>query len=120
MRLSVGVVRGLLAIVIVVAFAACAKPPSAQIIGKWRMGEDQTIEFFPDKTLVLATAVKNFSGTYSFVSDDRIKIEFSGIIAGLAGPQLAHVSFQDDSLILDGDSNSALFSGHHELKRIGG
>ena len=113
-------IRSFAAILVAVALFACTKSPEQKIIGKWRLGEDQTIEFFPDKTLVLGTEIKNFSGVYSFVSDDRIKVEFGGLIIGLAGPQIARVSFQDDALVLDGDSNSNLFSGHHVLKRIGG
>jgi hypothetical protein len=112
--------RGLFAILIAVSISACAKPAEKEIVGKWRMAENQTIEFFPDKTLVLATAVKNFSGVYGFVSDDRIKIEFSGMIIGLAGPQIARVTFENSDLVMDGDENSSLFSGHHVLKRIGG
>jgi hypothetical protein len=113
-------IRPFAALLIAVVLFACAKTPEQEIIGKWRLAEDQTIEFFPDKTLVLGTEIKNFSGVYNFVSDDRIKIEFSGLIIGLAGPQIARVSFQDQDLVLDGDTNSSLFPGHHVLKRIGG
>ena len=119
MRIRTGLFRAFLAVFVVVAVAACDKAES-KIVGKWRLDEHQTLEFFPDKTLVLATPVNNFSGVYSFVSDDRIKMEFSGVIIGLAGPQIARVSFQDGDLVLDGDSSSSLFAGHHVLKRIGG
>jgi hypothetical protein len=120
MHNKVRIIRGAIAVLLAIALFACGQPAEKKIVGKWRIDENQTIEFFPDKTLVLGTEIKNFSGVYNFVSDDRIKIEFSGVIIGLAGPQIAHVSFQDDTLILDGDSNSSLLPGHHELKRIGG
>ncbi|HLF59055.1 MAG TPA: hypothetical protein VI732_05445 [Alphaproteobacteria bacterium] len=119
MRIQSGIVRWIVALVIVLSLAACDKPES-KIVGKWRIDEHQTLEFFPDKTLVLATPVNNFSGIYTFVSGDRIKMEFSGIIIGLAGPQIARVSFESGDLVLDGDANSSLFSGQHVLKRIGG
>jgi len=119
MRIRSGIVRTLLAAFFVFAIAACDTAES-KIVGKWRIDEHQTLEFFPDRTLVLATPVNNFSGVYTFVGDDRIKMEFSGIIIGLAGPQIARVSFENGDLVLDGDSSSSLFAGHHVLKRIGG
>ena len=110
--------RVLFAIVIAVSIGACAKPES-KIIGKWRMDENKTIEFFPDKTLILVTPITNISGVYSFVTKDRMKIEFSGMI-GLAGPQIVKVSFEQGDLVMEADESSSLFAGHHVLKRIGG
>lgn len=119
MRLRSGLVRGLLALALVLAIAACDRA-ERKILGKWRLDQHQTIEFFPDKTVVLATPVTNFSGIYNFVGDDRMKLEFSGVIIGLAGPQIVNVGFENGDLVIDGDPSSSLFSGRHVLKRIGG
>jgi len=119
MRARSAIVRSLMAVLVVVLLAGCEKPES-KIVGKWRLDEQQMIEFFSDSTLVLGTPVRNFSGVYSFVGEGRIKMEFSGAIIGLAGPQIARVSFQNGDLVLDGEQGSTLFAGHHVLKRIGG
>lgn len=119
MRLRSGIVRGLLVLVLALSIAACDRA-ERKIVGKWRVDQNQTIEFFPDKTVVLSTPVTNFSGVYNFVSDNRIKMEFSGAIIGLAGPQIVNVGFDNGDLVMDADQNSSLFSGHHVLKRVGG
>lgn len=119
MRLRSGIVRGLLALVLALSIAACDRA-ERKIVGKWRVDQNQTIEFFPDKTVVLSTPVTNFSGVYNFVSDNRIKMDFSGAIIGLAGPQIVNVGFDNGDLVMDADQNSSLFSGHHILKRVGG
>ena len=118
MRIHAAVVRGMLAIAIALSIAACAKPES-EIVGKWRVDMNKTLEFFPDKTLEFVTPVANFSGVYSFVTKDRVKIDFSGPI-GLAGPQIVQVSFVQGDLVMVGDPNSRLFAGRHVLRRIGG
>ena len=119
MRLSSGVFRTIIAIAMALAIAACDRA-DRKIVGKWRVDDKQTIEFFQDKTIVLSTPVTNFSGVYSFVSDDRVKMEFGGVIIGFAGPQIVRVTFDNGDLVMDADQNSSLFSGHHVLKRIGG
>jgi len=119
MRLRSGLIRGLLALALAFAIAACDKA-ERKIVGKWRVDQNQTIEFFPDKTVVISTPVTNFSGVYNFVGDNRVKMEFSGVIIGLAGPQIVQIGFDKGDLVMDADSSSSLFSGHHVLKRVGG
>jgi hypothetical protein len=80
-------------------FISCSTKSS--IVGKWEEtdGEVQTLEFFKDGTVSAIERRMTLAGKYSFVDDDRIKVELGGI-GSLAGPMILRVSLSNGELRL--------------------
>jgi hypothetical protein len=92
----------------VVTLAGCGSPKS-QIIGKWK---EQTsgaeVEFFKDGTVILKVLLTNI-GKYSFVDNDTIRLELSGLLS-LAGAQMYDVKIADNVLTLTNGSTVLTFN----------
>jgi len=76
----------------------------SQIVGRWQ-GSADTIEFFSDGTVTIADPLMPLTGTYSFVDDNRVRIELGGLGA-LAGPFIVTVAISGDTLSLTGPDGS--------------
>jgi len=60
------------------ALSACSKPLEERIIGKWQEDNSpNTMEFFPDNTLLLTANGQEIGGTWLKVGDQRLKVEMS-------------------------------------------
>jgi hypothetical protein len=97
------IAKSLLVIITAIAlFVSCSTKSS--IVGKWQEfgadnGDNETLEFFKDGTVSDVSQRMTLAGKYSFVEDDRLKLEFGGIGA-LAGPMIMHVSISGGELDL--------------------
>lgn len=89
----------------------------SQIIGKWQgIDSSETIEFFKDGTLMTGGSPLSMGGVYSFVDQNRIRIEFGGLGA-LGGPQVFRVELSGDRLTMVRENDP---SDVWELVKIGG
>jgi hypothetical protein len=79
---------------------SCASTPEQAIIGKWKLttGAD-TIELFPDGTLISVERGIPAQGTYSFLDATRVEIELDELW-GITGPFVFQVWLPGDELIL--------------------
>jgi len=97
------IAKSLLVVLTAIAlFVSCSAKSS--ILGKWqefgaKTGDNETLEFFKDGTVSLVSKRMTLAGKYSFVDDDRIKLELGGIGA-LAGPVIMRVSISGGELRL--------------------
>ena len=74
MRVVVRTVVGLAAIVLV----ACGPSTESRVLGKWTdTGTGAFIDFSKDRTLHFGDAESSVPGTWSVVSDGRVKIEIN-------------------------------------------
>lgn len=74
MPTAVRTVVGLAAIVLV----ACGSSTESRVLGKWTdSGTGAFIEFFKNRTLQFGDAESSVPGTWSVVSDGRLKIEIN-------------------------------------------
>lgn len=74
----------------------------SSIVGKWQEigSDDRTMEFFKDGTISdISGDGMSLGGKYSFVDDDRIKVELDGI-AALRGSMIFRVSISGGELSL--------------------
>lgn len=72
------------------------------VVGKWEgvgVGSAETMELYKDGTLLINSGSLSVTGKYTFLDNDRIKFEFSGL-AALAGPQIFTVSISNGELHL--------------------
>jgi hypothetical protein len=88
---------------VAVGAASCTRPqvaPKDQMVGKWQHQDTgEVMEFFKDGT---ATAyypkpkeAQELVGTYTFVADDRVKVEYKG-----RDPYIATVAIVGDEMTL--------------------
>ncbi len=72
----------------------------SSIIGKWQMNNSpETLEFFPDGTVIKAGDVVPMVGDYRFISNDRMRIDFGGL-GSLVGPQVYRVDVSGNGLTM--------------------
>lgn len=84
---------------------ACSESPQEQIVGKWRVADTtdgNVLEFYKDGTVTMEEAITGVSvnGEYSFLNDEKLKIELGGILA-ITGAAIYQVSFTDDRMTLE-------------------
>jgi hypothetical protein len=85
-------------IVALALLVSCSAKSS--IVGKWQeIGGDETLEFFKDGTISAVSKGMTLGGKYSFVEDNRMKLELGGIGA-LAGPMIITVSISGGEMSL--------------------
>ncbi len=95
------------------AVVSCGGAES-QIIGKWQFVDSaETIEFFSDGTVMTGGSLP-MGGSYDFVDQNRIRIQFGGLGA-LAGPQIFGVQISGNRLALVPEYDP---SGVWELVRV--
>lgn len=74
--------------------ASCGSDPKDDLLGKWESsGGASSVEFFKDGTIQNVSRIGVSVGTYTFVDENRIKIEFRG-----AKPFIMTVSISGDEL----------------------
>ena len=94
----------IIAIALLATTMGCGGAES-QIVGKWQMVDSPEMwEFYSDGTLTSSGGLIPMGGNYSFIDNDRIRIEFGGLGA-LAGPQVFQVEIAGDRLTLVPDSD---------------
>ncbi len=94
-------------LVVLLAASACGGPRRS-IIGKWdQVGGGETLEFYTDGTVVATGVGMTISGTYTFIDDEHIRIDLSGLW-GIAGPQVFRVSISGNRMVLE-DSYGSTF-----------
>lgn len=92
--------RILLTVLLMVVLAGCGKNPKESIVGKWKESDGtETIEFFKDGTVVLIKDGMSIAGNYTFLDDNRIKMELGGLGA-LIGPVVSEISFPGSELVM--------------------
>lgn len=75
------------------------------IVGKWQdVQGTESMEFFKDGTVTAKAGGMSLGGKYSFVDDERIKIELGGMGA-LAGPTIAKVAISGNELTLTDEND---------------
>lgn len=84
---------------------ACSESPQEQIVGKWRVADTtdgNVLEFYKDGTVTMEEAITGVSvnGEYSFLNDEKLKIELGGILA-ITGAAIYTVSFANDRMTLE-------------------
>ena len=85
--------------------AACSEPPQDEIVGKWRISDTadgNVLEFYKDGTVTFEEAITGVSinGEYTFLNDEKIKIERGGILA-ITGASIYTISFPDNRMTLE-------------------
>ena len=81
------------------AILSCGGATSS-IIGKWQMNSSpETLEFFPDGTVIKGGDSVPMVGDYRFISSDRMRIDFVGL-GSLVGPQVYRVDVSGDRLTM--------------------
>lgn len=94
-----------LLVVIILLFllvVSCASNEK-KIVGEWQATEGGGgVTFYKDGTVIFTDSIGDISGTYSFVDDDTIKVEMSGILS-LGGNLMIDVSFSDGNLVMSLD-----------------
>ena len=90
---------------LVIVLGACLEPPQEKIVGKWRIADTEdgnVLEFYKDGTVTFEEAITGVSvnGDYSFLNDEKIKVELGGILA-ITGAAIYVVSFADDQMTLE-------------------
>ena len=80
-------------------FISCSTTQSA-IVGRWQQtnGGD-VMEFFKDGTMSVQSGGMNLGGKYTFVENQRVKIELGGLGA-LTGPSVANTEISGDLMTL--------------------
>lgn len=86
--------------------SACGQSSEEKIIGKWKQVKGvEAIEFFEEGTFTVTGGPLPMGGEYSFVDEDRVKLQFGGL-ASLMGPKVVTIQFGQDQLVLvDGESS---------------
>lgn len=97
----------LVAMVVILATSVVSCNPRSALLGKWQAEDGSSMEFLRDGT-VMVKALVTVAGTYTFIDNTRIKIEYQGLL-GLAGPQVYEFKVQDGKLTLI-DSNGIVTS----------
>lgn len=97
----------LVAMVVILVISAVSCSPRSALLGKWQTEDGSSMEFLRDGT-VMVKALVTVAGTYTFIDNTRIKIEYQGLL-GLAGPQVYEFKVQDGKLTLI-DSNGIVTS----------
>ena len=97
----------LVAMVVILATSVVSCSPRTALLGKWQAEDGSSMEFLRDGT-VMVKALVTVAGTYTFIDNTRIKIEYQGLL-GLAGPQIYEFKVQGGQLTLI-DSNSIVTS----------
>ncbi|WP_460193549.1 hypothetical protein [Thermosynechococcus sp. FA-CM-4201] len=90
-----------LAFMTFILLIACSIKDS--VVGKWEgvgVGSAETMELYKDGTLIINSGRLALTGRYTFLDEDRIKFEFSGL-AALAGPQIFKISISNGELHLE-------------------
>ncbi len=67
-----------IAVVIGSLFLAACSSPQKDIIGKWKLNDRETIEFFADGTIQGIEMGTPFSGKYKFIGDEHIDLDSNG------------------------------------------
>lgn len=103
-------VKILISAVLFFATLASAEPLQKAVLGKWmNVDRTETLELFQDGTIALVSLTKKglvMTGTYKFIDESRMKVEFGGFGA-LAGAQVETISVKNGELSithLDGKS----------------
>jgi hypothetical protein len=82
--------------------SACSGSLESQIVGKWN-GAGGSVEFFRDGTLISLGGLLPASGRYSFVEQDRVRMQLDGL-GSVLGPIMARVAISGDELTLTPES----------------
>lgn len=93
---------------------ACSDSPEEKIVGKWQVAdttEGNVLEFYQDGTVTFEEAITGVSinGDYSFLNEEKVKIELGGILA-IAGPAIYTISFSDDRMTLESQNGGDVTS----------
>ena len=81
----------------------CSKQKN--IVGKWQdVKRAETMEFFPDGTVAAKAGGMSMAGKYTFLDNERIKIELGGM-AALAGPMIVKFVISGNELTLTDQDN---------------
>ena len=84
---------------------ACSESPQEKILGKWQVADTSDgniLEFYQDGTVSFVESITGVSinGEYAFLTDQKIKIELSGILA-ITGATIYAIAFSDAQMTLE-------------------
>jgi len=102
---SIGRLTRLLGVIFVgLWLVACSESPQERIVGKWQAAgttDGNVLEFYQDGTVTFNEAITGvgINGEYTFLNDQKVKIELSGILA-IAGATIYTISFSDNQMSL--------------------
>ncbi len=66
------------AIFFILFLSSCGSKPEKDIIGKWRVTETMTVEFFKDETVKFSENDVQESETYAFIDKNRVRLKIDG------------------------------------------
>jgi hypothetical protein len=88
----------ILAAFALIILQACSRPEQSAIVGHWHeLGTTAVAAFHEDGTVEISTGESQVSGTYSFITDGKMKIELSGKGAAL-GPRVYQFTVSGDKM----------------------
>ncbi len=103
-------------VLLILLLGACVPTSKeALLVGKWGEGDASAFEFFDDGTVVLEPEGDRMSGTYSFLDDGRLRIEFS-VMGTLSVHTYSNVDVSKEQLSLTIDRTGT----RHTLMRFDG
>jgi len=89
---------------------SCGSNIEDTIVGKWKEFEkDERIEFFADSTFKVTGGIIYFDGTYSFESNNKIKLKMSGFSSSVPSQVWKIKIFRDIMTVVDEDGESTKF-----------
>jgi len=90
-----------------IGFIGCASETNNNsIVGEWRDGYGNKVEFYKDGTVVFGDEV---AGVYSFPDDNHIKFSAEGLF-GILGDQVFEIKISGSKLYLNSDFESFTYS----------
>ena len=90
----------ILFLIISLLLSACSALEN-EIVDAWRDEDGVFVEFFKNGTLLITDEQgTNITGTYQFIDNDTIEINFSGVLADETGSQIMDVVIEGDTLTL--------------------
>ena len=81
-------------------FTSCSKSKQPNVVGRWHeIGTTGLAAFHEDGTIELSADGKEVSGKYSFITDDKLKIELAGKGASV-GPRVYQFALSGTKMTL--------------------
>ncbi len=87
---------------LIATFACSIGGIQSQIVGRWReaSGTGLELEFFNGGTVTATILGITTTGNYTFLDNDSIRVDFTGIVQNFFGSQTFDVAINNDRLTL--------------------